>query len=112
MQRGGDSTQGVVTNLGSLIRRIRMKTRLLDGVVKEIARISPYVPAGRESFGSGVQTLPPAPAPAKAKVASPNNWREDERVAWEFYNGLSEDDKKYVREFCPANPTARTLLLR
>lgn len=51
-------------------------------------------------------------APVKAQVAPPNNWREDERHAWESYNAFPEDDKKYVRDLCSANPTARTLLPR
>jgi len=38
-QEGGDPSQALGTNLGGLVRRIRMKTRLLDGVVKDIAKL-------------------------------------------------------------------------
>jgi hypothetical protein len=38
-REGGDPDAAVVTNLGGLIRRIRIKTRLLDGVVKDIAKL-------------------------------------------------------------------------
>jgi hypothetical protein len=38
-QEGGDPNQALGTNLGGLIRRIHMKTRLLDGVVKGIAEL-------------------------------------------------------------------------
>jgi hypothetical protein len=31
---------------------------------------------------------------------------------WSFYNSLSEEDKNYIREFCPANPQQRALLPR
>ncbi len=112
MQRGGDSTQGVVTNLGGLVRRIRMKTRLLDGIVRDIAKLPPYDPSSRTTFVSSGPTSHQGPPTDVAKIAPANNWREDERHAWESYNGLSEDDKKYVRDFCSANPTARTLLPR
>jgi hypothetical protein len=112
VQRGGDPTQGVVTNLGGLVRRIRMKTRLLDGIVRNIAKLPPYGPPSHATFVSSGQTSRQAPAPTVAQIAPPNNWREDERHAWETYNALPEDDKKYVREFCSAHPTARTLLPR
>jgi hypothetical protein len=112
VQRGGDPTQGIVTDLGGLVRRIRMKTRLLDGVVKDIAKLPQYGPSSRTTFVSSRPPPHQAPATALAKIAPPNNWREDERHAWEMYNALPEDDKKYVRDFCSANPTARTLLPR
>ena len=38
-QQGGDATAGVVTNLAGIIRGIRIKTRLLDGVVKDVAKL-------------------------------------------------------------------------
>lgn len=38
-QEGGDPTQAVATDLGGLVRRIRMKTRLLDGVMRDIAKL-------------------------------------------------------------------------
>src|SRR5580704_3830544 len=38
-QEGGDPNEALGTNLGGLARRIRMKTRLLDGVAKAIAEL-------------------------------------------------------------------------
>jgi hypothetical protein len=38
-QRGGDPNEALGTNLGGLIRRIRIKTRLLDGVMKDVVKL-------------------------------------------------------------------------
>ena len=43
---------------------------------------------------------------------SSQSWTEDEKFTWSFYNSLSEEDKNYIREFCPANPQQRALLPR
>jgi hypothetical protein len=37
---------------------------------------------------------------------------EEERFNWQWYTTLPEEDKKYVAEFCPANPTGKALLPR
>jgi hypothetical protein len=37
-QQGGDSTDAVAYNLGQLIRRIRLKTRLLNAVAKDVVK--------------------------------------------------------------------------
>jgi hypothetical protein len=38
-QEGGDPATGVITDVAGLVRRIRMKTRLIDGVVRDIVRL-------------------------------------------------------------------------
>ena len=38
-QEGGDPATGVITDVAGLLRRIGMKTRLIDGVVRDIARL-------------------------------------------------------------------------
>jgi PEGA domain len=54
-QEGGDSTAAVVTNLGGLMRRIRIKTRLLDGAVRDIAKLpSPTAQAEPTSKAQGI----------------------------------------------------------
>ena len=50
--------------------------------------------------------------PSAPAVVSSQNWNEDEKFTWSFYNSLPEDDKNYIREFCPANPNERALLPR
>lgn len=40
----------------------------------------------------------------------PHLWSEDEKSVWEFYSSLPQDDKKYVQEFCTANPTEKAQL--
>jgi hypothetical protein len=47
--------------------------------------------------------------PINAAVSA-QGWSEDEKYIWGFYNSLPEDDKSYVLEFCPANPTEKALL--
>jgi hypothetical protein len=55
-----------------------------------------------------VAKLPP---PAAGNVSS-SRLSEDDRFTWQWYSGLPEDDKKYVSEFCPANPSGKALLPR
>jgi hypothetical protein len=53
----------------------------------------------------------PASTPAaNVPTAVSKQWTGEERFTWEWYNSLSEDDRNYVHEFCPANPTGKALL--
>ncbi len=63
-----------------------------------------YIP-GNRSLASSASSVTAAPA-----TVTSQNWTEDEKFSWGFYNTLSEDDKNYVREFCPANQNERALL--
>jgi len=47
-----------------------------------------------------------------ANVSSSSGLTEDERFTWNWYNNLSDIDKKYVNEFCPSNPSDKALLPR
>ena len=42
--------------------------------------------------------------------STPSHWTEEEKFTWEWFTGLPEEDKKYVADFCPANPTSKALL--
>jgi hypothetical protein len=68
-------------------------------------RVLQYVQGGNYS---------PASSTAVSNVSSSSSSRltEEERFTWNWYNTLSEIDKKYVSEFCPANPSGKALLPR
>jgi hypothetical protein len=56
-QRGGDPNEALGTNLGGLIHRIRIRTRLLDGVVKDIAKLpSSRAQVAPSSEGQGINS--------------------------------------------------------
>jgi len=57
-----------------------------------------------------VPTLPASAASTSAPSAVAKNWTGEEKFTWEWYNSLLEDDRNYVHEICPANPTGRALL--
>jgi hypothetical protein len=59
----------------------------------------------------------PAPAPSNSGLANVSSHpsstlTEDEHFTWQWYNSISEIDRKYVADFCPANPTGKALLPR
>jgi hypothetical protein len=63
-----------------------------------------YVPGGNYS--------PSSAGISNVSSSSSSRWTEEERFTWNWYNTLSEVDKKYVSEFCPANPSGKALLPR
>ena len=64
-----------------------------------------YLP--KQGYVSTVTASSPTANPANTVV---KNWTTEEKFTWEWYNSLPEDDRNYVHEFCPANPTGRALL--
>lgn len=50
--------------------------------------------------------------PSTVVSASSSNWTGEEKFTWSWYSDLPEEDRSYVREFCPANPSDRALLPR
>ena len=61
-----------------------------------------YVPGN--SALSGSSTL------AIASTQQSSGLTAEERFAWKWYLELPKDDKDYVDEYCPSNPTGRALL--
>jgi hypothetical protein len=65
-----------------------------------------YIQANRSA------SLPSASAQpiAQPVAVTSHDWTAEEKFTWDWYSGLSDDDKQYVRDFCSANPTERALL--
>ena len=66
-----------------------------------------FRPASRSSATvvSAASSLPTFVVPSTSRL-----WTEDEKFVWGFYNSLPDDDKKYVEDFCTANPNEKALL--